>query len=126
MAEMQKCKDPIVRPGEGGKNVSRFPFLSSKEGGILLDIYIAPRASRSRMVGLHGARLKVAVTAPPVDGKANQALIEFMAKVLGVAKTLISIERGHSSREKLLLVKAVEREHVERKLAEHLPGLLTS
>lgn len=56
------------------------------------------------MAGLHGEALKIRVAAPPVEGKANEALIAYVAGLLGVPRRTVSITRGESSREKLLLV----------------------
>ncbi|MCS5587918.1 MAG: DUF167 family protein [Porticoccaceae bacterium] len=66
--------------------------------------YIQPKASRDGIIGLHNGELKVRLTAPPVDGAANQCLIKFFAKQFGIAKTQIKILSGQSSRHKLLLL----------------------
>jgi len=58
-------------------------------------------------MGEHGARLKLAISAPAVDGKANQALTEFLAKILGVPKLYISIVRGTKARQKSSIIKDV-------------------
>ena len=67
-------------------------------GGVSFDILVTPRASRAKLGPLHDGRLKVAVTAPPVDGEANAAVIELIAKALGIAKTAVSVIGGASSR----------------------------
>lgn len=67
---------------------------------LLLRLYIQPKASRDAIVGLHGDELKVAITAPPVDGKANAHLSKFLAKQCKVAKGLIDIEKGELGRHK--------------------------
>lgn len=73
---------------------------------ILLPIYIQPGASKDEIVGWHGEpkRLKVKVSAPPVDGAANKQLIKFLSKKFGVPKSSIEIIRGHTSRNKDLLI----------------------
>lgn len=63
-----------------------------------------PRASRERVGGLHDGRLKVAVTAPPVDGAANEAVCSAVARALGVAKRQVSVRHGHTGRQKTLVV----------------------
>ena len=63
-----------------------------------------PKASRDAFVGLYGERLKVQITAPPVDGKANMHLLKYIGKEFGVAKTRVSIIRGESSRQKMLAI----------------------
>ncbi|NVD05598.1 YggU family protein [Vibrio sp. JPW-9-11-11] len=73
---------------------------------LLLRLYIQPKASRDKIVGQHGDELKVAITAPPVDGKANAHLSKFLAKQFKVAKGLISIEKGELGRHKQVRVTA--------------------
>lgn len=72
--------------------------------GWQLDIHAQPGAKKSEVVGLHGDALKVRIAAPPVDGKANAALEAFIAAQLGVARRLVSVEKGVSSREKRVSV----------------------
>lgn len=67
---------------------------------LVLRLYIQPKASRDKIVGEHGEELKVAITAPPVDGKANAHLSKFLAKQFKVAKGLINIEKGQLGRHK--------------------------
>ncbi len=67
---------------------------------MVLRLYIQPKASRDQIVGLHGEKLKVAITAPPVDGQANAHLIKFLAKQFKVAKGMIVIEKGELGRHK--------------------------
>lgn len=67
---------------------------------MVLRLYIQPKASRDQIVGLHGEELKVAITAPPVDGQANAHLIKFLAKQFKVAKGMIVIEKGELGRHK--------------------------
>jgi len=71
-----------------------------------LSVFLQPRASRDRILGWHQGELKVAVTAPPVDGEANSRLIALLAKTLGIAKSRISLQSGQTSRHKKLLIDA--------------------
>ena len=59
-----------------------------------LQLRISPRASRDQVGSLMGERLKIAITAPPVDGKANQHLQQFLAKQFGISRSQVSIESG--------------------------------
>ncbi|AIQ99940.1 YggU family protein [Pluralibacter gergoviae] len=68
--------------------------------GLVLRLYIQPKASRDSIVGLHGDELKVAITAPPVDGQANAHLVKFLAKQFRVAKSQVVIEKGELGRHK--------------------------
>jgi uncharacterized protein (TIGR00251 family) len=83
------------------------PFLREGGSGVTLEVSIAPKSSRDAVLGEHGGRLKIALTAPPVDGKANEALIAFLASALGVPKRNITILRGQSSRQKVVEVMGV-------------------
>lgn len=66
----------------------------------MLRLYIQPKASRDKIVGLHGEEIKIAITAPPVDGKANAHLTKYLAKQFKVAKGLVNIEKGELGRHK--------------------------
>lgn len=67
-------------------------------------VRVMPRASRERVLGLHGGALKVALTAPPVEGAANDALVTLIAKALGLPRGAVRIVRGEKSRDKLVEV----------------------
>ncbi len=82
--------------------------------GIAFDVLVSPRASRSRLGPVHGDRIKLAVTAPPVDGEANAAVIELVAKALGVARAAVAITVGQSSRRKTVAVRGVDATLLER------------
>lgn len=71
---------------------------------ITFDVLVQPRASRARFGPRHGERIKVAVTAPPVDGEANAAVIELVAETLGVPKSAVEVIAGATSRRKTLRV----------------------
>lgn len=71
---------------------------------LILRLYIQPKASRDKIVGQHGEEIKVAITAPPVDGKANAHLSKYLAKQFKVAKGLITIEKGELGRHKQVRV----------------------
>jgi uncharacterized protein (TIGR00251 family) len=68
--------------------------VTSCDDGLVLRLYIQPKASRDSIIGLHGDELKVAITAPPVDGQANAHLVKFLAKQFRVAKNQVLIEKG--------------------------------
>ncbi|MGF1763152.1 DUF167 family protein YggU [Aliivibrio kagoshimensis] len=75
---------------------------------LILKLYIQPKASRDQIVGLHGDELKVAITAPPIDGKANSHLTKFLAKQFKIAKGKIVIEKGELGRHKQVRVQKPE------------------
>jgi uncharacterized protein (TIGR00251 family) len=74
----------------------------------LLDLHVQPGARVSGVAGLHGARLKLKIAAPPVDNKANEQLLAWLAGVLGVAKSALRLERGETSRQKTVAVRGVD------------------
>jgi len=69
---------------------------------LVLDVRVQPRASRSELAGRHGERLRIRLQAPPVDGKANAALVEFVADLFGIPRARVTIEHGLSGRDKRL------------------------
>ena len=78
-----------------------------KDGSVSIALYVQPKASRTRIVGRHGGALKLSITAPPVDGKANEAVSKFVAKILKVPKSSVSIASGQSSRMKLIHIEGI-------------------
>lgn len=79
-------------------------------------VYVAPRASANKVLGLHNGALKIALTAPPVEGAANKALVEFLAKVLGVPRSAVALLAGESSRHKVVSVAGVALDDALRRL----------
>lgn len=82
-------------------------------GAVTFDVLVQPRASRAKLGPVHDGRLKVAVTSPPVDGEANAAVIELVAKTLGVAKSAVEVVAGQTSRRKTIRVAGVSRAAIE-------------
>ncbi|MFB0713084.1 DUF167 family protein YggU [Buttiauxella noackiae] len=78
--------------------------VSQTEDGLVLRLYIQPKASRDSIVGLHGDELKVAITAPPIDGKANAHLVKYLAKLFRVAKSQVLVEKGELGRHKQIKI----------------------
>lgn len=79
-------------------------WLKGHPKGSLLALYIQPGAKKSEFAGIHGQRLKIKIKAPPVEGEANECLIEFLADALRVPKARVHLLSGESSRQKLVLV----------------------
>ncbi|WP_061240220.1 DUF167 domain-containing protein [Ectopseudomonas composti] len=73
---------------------------------LILDCHLQPKASKDEFAGLQAERLKIRLTAPPVDGKANAQLQAFLAKAFGVAKSQVSLESGTLNRHKRLRIRA--------------------
>ena len=77
--------------------------LTSK-GELLLTVHVQPGAKTTSCAGIHGDALKIRLQAPPVDGKANQALIAWLAKTLGCPQSAIELIRGQTNRRKTLSI----------------------
>lgn len=91
-------------------------FMRSADSSVLLDVVVAPRSSRNAIISEYQGRLKIALNAPPVDGEANEALVAFIAKVLGMPKRNISIQRGTRSKQKTLRVEYTNADEVLRRI----------
>lgn len=92
-------------------------WLKAIDGGVELLVLVQPRASRTKVVGEHDGRLKIALSAPPVDGEANAALIEFVSDALDVKKASVALIEGDASRRKRLRVVGVTAETARASLA---------
>ncbi len=87
-------------------------------GELLLQLHVQPGARRTAVVGTHGQRLKIALQAPPVDGKANEELLRFLANTLDQRRTALRLAAGLASREKCVAVQAsvVDGQEMARRL----------
>jgi uncharacterized protein (TIGR00251 family) len=85
---------------------SPIPIRETADGAIFR-IRVVPRASRSQAVGIQGDALKLRITEPPVEGKANDECIRLLAKILGVKKTQVTIIAGHTGRTKTVAVEGI-------------------
>ena len=95
------------------------PFLSLyKDGRILIRIYVQPRASRNAFIGIHDDAVKFAITAPPVDGKANAAVVKYLASFFRIRKKDLEIISGLQSRRKSLLVTGLSEEEIRARMQE--------
>jgi uncharacterized protein (TIGR00251 family) len=88
--------------------------IADHQGTIRFSVRVQPRASRSEIVGLHGDALKVRLSAPPVDGAANAALVELLAAALGVPRRSVRVVSGATSRGKIVEVDGVGVENMRR------------
>jgi uncharacterized protein (TIGR00251 family) len=77
---------------------------------ITLNLHVQPGAKRSEITGLHGDALKIRLAAPPIEGRANEALLKFIAKLFNVPLRQVELKRGERSRDKIILV---QRSHVK-------------
>jgi uncharacterized protein (TIGR00251 family) len=90
-------------------------------GTVTFAVKVHPRARRNAITGTVGDAIKLAVTAPPVEGKANQAVIEFFADLFAIPRSSVSIASGETSRNKVVRVSAVSVHRVRELLAAAQP-----
>lgn len=88
-------------------------WLKEVPGAVELALLVQPRASRTRVVGEHDGLLKIQLAAPPVDGEANAALLEFLAKRLGVPRRQVALVSGDTARRKRVRVEGLGAAQVE-------------
>ena len=90
--------------------------IQNSPGGVTFAVKVHARARKNAITGEVGDALKVALTAPPVDGKANAACIEFFAKLLNVPRSSVTIASGQSSRNKVIRVSGMTAQQVRDRL----------
>jgi uncharacterized protein len=90
--------------------------IQNSSSGVTFAVKVHPRAKKNAITGEVGDALKVALTAPPVDGKANAACIEFFAKLLNVPRSSVTIASGQSSRSKVIRVSGMTAQQVRDRL----------
>lgn len=89
-------------------------FRVAGDGRITLTLHIQPGTKKTEFAGRHGDALKIRLAAPPVDGKANEALLKFIAETLGLAKSAVNLKSGQTSRRKVVEVGGATTEAVAR------------
>ena len=100
---------------------SREFHLHSGERGAALAVRVTPRASKNEIVGvLDDGTIKVHLTASPVEGKANEALIRFLAGVLDIPKSRVEVVAGARGRDKIIAVIDMDAEALQKKIGKHL------
>jgi uncharacterized protein len=88
--------------------------------GISFSVKVHPRARKNAITGIVGDALKLSLTAPPVEGKANQAVIEFFADLFAIPRSSVTIASGETSRNKIVRIAGLSKPVAEQKLAENL------
>ncbi|MDR3221258.1 MAG: DUF167 domain-containing protein [Candidatus Accumulibacter sp.] len=91
-------------------------WLRRRESNATLTLHVQPGARKSEVAGIHGDALKIRLAAPPVDGKANAALLEFVANRLGLPKSAVRLAAGQTSRRKILEIDAIPPDAEQRLL----------
>jgi uncharacterized protein (TIGR00251 family) len=96
--------------------------ITEHADGCVLAVRAQPGAKRVGVQGEQGGALKVAVSAPPEDGRANQALVEVLRGVLGVRRSQVDLLSGQTSRDKRFLIRGLSRAELEKRVAALLTG----
>ena len=91
-------------------------WLRESKKGLTFDIQVIPHSSRAEIAGVQEGAFKVKVTAPPVEGAANEACIKLLARELGLKKSQMEISSGAKSRKKTVLVKDISKKELETKI----------
>lgn len=91
-------------------------IAATSDGGVVLSLHVQPGAKKTEIVGPHGEALKIRLAAPPVDGKANAALLAFIARKVGVSGTAVELLSGETSRAKRVRVSGVDAGEVRARL----------
>ncbi|WP_432821714.1 DUF167 domain-containing protein [Trichloromonas sp.] len=92
------------------------PFVLQADDGVLLAVYVQPRASRNELVGIQGEELKLRLTSPPVEGAANKLCRDFVAKLLGIPRKDVALVAGERSRHKRLLITGMDPDGIRNRL----------
>ncbi len=82
------------------------PWRRNDGGTLVLTLHVQPGAARTQVAGVHGEALKIRLAAPPVDGKANDALLHFLAAGFGVPLRQVTLVRGQTARAKVVRIEA--------------------
>ena len=85
------------------------PWLREEAGALVLTVHVQPGARRSEVAGIHGDAIKVRLAAPPIEGRANDELVRFLAQAFAVAQRQVAIVRGGTSRRKVVRIDAPAR-----------------
>jgi uncharacterized protein (TIGR00251 family) len=91
-------------PSQGETAPQDLPWLQVRGADLLLRVRVQPRASHEGVEGVQGDRLRMRVSAPPVEGAANTRVVLVLAELLGIPRTQLTVTRGAKSREKDLLI----------------------
>ncbi len=92
-------------------------IADTRNNTVLLRLRVHPNAGRNEVLGFTDEELQVKIAAPPVKGKANRGLVDFLSQVLGVSKSSLAIVKGHTSRNKVISVTGLNREDIRSRLA---------
>jgi len=90
-------------------------WINQSDDGVIIAVHAVPRAAQDAVQGLHGDTLKIRLHAPPVDGKANEALISFLSKRLNIPKNNITLKSGLNQRRKIISISGISKSEIEKR-----------
>ncbi len=93
-------------------------MIKQLPGGVQISLHVLPNAPKSQIIGEHNGALKIKIKAPPVDGKANEAIVDFFSRLLKVSKSSIEILKGDKSKAKKILIHGLTVEVVQSHLQQ--------
>ena len=115
---MTKDRKEIKKDTDANSRTETLPvWLNQTENGVIVCVHAQPGAKRDAVVGLYDGKLKIALTAPPVDGKANDALQTFLAKKTKTPKSDVELISGQTSRSKRFLIKNAAAQNIAAALS---------
>ena len=91
-------------------------WIKQCNGGIFVTCHAVPRAAQNVVHGIYGNALKIRLHAPPVDGKANKALISFLSKKLNISKSNITLKSGAGQRRKIVAIRGLSKSEIKKRL----------
>jgi uncharacterized protein (TIGR00251 family) len=92
------------------------PLFTTEGSRVVFQVHVQPRASRNEVIGVYGAAIKIRLQAPPVEGRANAALIALLAQRLGVRERDVEIIGGHSGHNKRIAVRGLTADEIGARL----------
>ncbi|XP_066585625.1 UPF0235 protein C15orf40 homolog isoform X2 [Prorops nasuta] len=108
-----KCQKPTVSESNG-------PVTLDKDGNVSIKVQAKPGAKQNNITDISEEAVGIAISAPPVEGEANTELVKYLASVLGMRKSDVSLDRGSRSRQKIVLVSGTTVENVVEKLKREM------
>lgn len=96
-------------------------WIQDQRGTVRLALRVTPRARRDEIVGLHGDRLRIRLQSPPVEGKANRALLRFLSQTLGVSTAAVTLVSGEHGRNKTVAVTGLDATSIRQRLTGDPP-----
>jgi uncharacterized protein (TIGR00251 family) len=90
--------------------------VTAVPGGVRIQLHVQPGASTTEVVGLHGDRIRLRIQSPPIDGRANEAVLQWIAERLGVPRRAVTLVRGEKSRAKTVEILGVTLDSVRERL----------